>query len=543
MSLAWLLVVTLVATGGVAEPEAVNGSSPEIVALYPNPVDRGDPGEFIVVDLQVPTRTDDWVFVDDAGQRARPPPMLVEGTVAFSFEPDLAARFTDAPVYRLDGWLQLADAGQTVELRIDGRVVDRVSYDGPAPVARLWVRDRTPEPWRPLGATTFEPVDDSASITAFALPDATWVPIELLEGARERLLVGGYTFAETRVVDALIEAHTAGVEVAVHVEGRPVGGISEAMGNALDRLVHVGVPVSVHRGPYARWGYHHPKYAVVDDRVLVMTENWHADGVGGGANRGWGVVVDSPVLADALAAVFDAERDWFDADPWVQAREGVDRHPDDVTGGTYPPAFDPETVGDASVTMIVAPDNAEVVLTGLIANATESVDIVQVRVSDADFPLMRAAFEAAERGVRVRLLLSGAWYVERENRALADELHRLAEVEGLDLEVRLVDATTSFERVHAKGVIIDERTVVVSSINWNNHSLRANREVGVIIDDPAVGAYFTAVFEADWAGDPDLIVPLDLVLVTALAGGLGLLHARRLEFDDAEAPKTRKCEE
>lgn len=535
MSLTWLCILILTTTGGGGELAPVNETSVEIVALYPNPVAYQDRGEFILVEVSGPMRTDHWRFVDDAGQEALPPPMIVNGSVAFSFHPDEAAPYVDAPVFGLEGWLQLADAGQTLELRIDGEVADRVSYEGPAPRARLWVRDATPEPWVPVGATAFEPVDATAAVTAFVLPDAAGVPTTFLEGAHERILLGGYTLSDPEVVEALLDAHRRGIDVRVHVDGRPVGGISIPMGDALDRLDAAGINVTVHRGPYARWGFHHPKYAVVDDRVLVTTENWNPSGTGGRASRGWGVIVESAALADELTAVFEADTTWKDAQSWGAIRDELARHEDDSTLGSFPPVHDPEVRVDTSVTMIAAPDNAEAYLERLIRNATQTVDIKQVRIGDVDFPLLQAAIDAARDGVRVRILLAGAWYVEEDNTALAETLDDIAETEGLDLEVRLVGRNEHFDRLHAKGVIVDERYVAVSSINWNNHSIRQNREIGVVIDDEAVGAYFTAVFEADWTSDAGLTLPIELILVTLLALGILIYHATQMHFEGAEA--------
>ena len=54
------------------------------------------------------------------------------------------------------------------------------------------------------------------------------------------------------------------------------------------------------------------------------------------------------------------------------------------------------------------------------------------------------------------------------------------------------------EQIHNKGVIVDDKRVLVSSINWNSNSPNFNREAGVIIDHPGVARYFREVFEDDW---------------------------------------------
>lgn len=544
MSPGWFLLVVILTAGAGGEATVANTTDVEIVVLYPNPVTHGDRGEFILVHVSRPMRTDTWRFVDDAGQTALPPPMMVNGSVAFSHHPEEAAPYVDAPVYPLDGWLQLADAGQTLELHIDGEVIDRVSYEGPAPRARLWVRGATPEPWVPVEATSFTPVEGVGSIQAFALPDAPAVPVSFLEGATDRILLGGYTLEDPTVIDRLLDAHARGVTVRVHVEGRPVGGISKEMGEALDRLDDADINVTVHRGPYARWGFHHPKYAVVDDRVLVTTENWKPSGTGGQASRGWGVIVESPELAEGLAAVFDADTSWKDAQPWSTVRDDLARHAVDETLGQYPPVHDPVSVPNASVTLLAAPDNAEGYLIELIQGATETIDIKQVRIGNIDFPLLAAAIDAARDGVSVRILLAGAWYVREENQEMARALDELADAEGLDLSVRLVDSNEHFDRLHAKGIIVDRRHVAVSSINWNDHSIRQNREVGVVIEDPEIAAYFTAVFEADWkVEESSMSLPLELLLVSLLALAVLTYHAHQMHFEGPDAAESEEYTE
>jgi phosphatidylserine/phosphatidylglycerophosphate/cardiolipin synthase-like enzyme len=85
-------------------------------------------------------------------------------------------------------------------------------------------------------------------------------------------------------------------------------------------------------------------------------------------------------------------------------------------------------------------------------------------------------------------------------------INAIADAEGLPLEARLVDlAAHGLVKVHTKGVVVDDRRVLVSSINWNEASPSFNREAGVIVDDPETAAYFAAAFDADWdagtAGD------------------------------------------
>lgn len=502
------------------------GGAPHIVEVYPNPVPSGDVGEYVLVEVPEATSTAGWYLEDDAGQWARPEETTVEGRVALSRDPAAAAAIVDEPVVRLEGPLQLANAGQELALSVDGEVVDRVRYPGTAPEARRW--DAAERRWVPLAATAFRPTDGVGATTAFLLPDAPEPVVTLLEGARERIRLGAYTLASSAVVDALVDARRRGVDVAVHVEGRPVGGISRSMVDALDRLEDAGVPVTLHGGPYARWGYHHAKYAVVDDRLLVATENWKASGLGGRANRGWAAVVANATLADAAASVFEADAGWRDARPWAAVRDTVDPVDVDPAAGTFPSPHAPLETERAEATLLVGPEAVEAGLVGAIRDADERVEVLQVQIGGLDTPPMRETLAAARRGVTVRILLSGAWEVAEENRRFADDLAAIADAEGLDLDVRLVGPNERFRRVHAKGVVVDRERVLLGSVNWNNHSIHKNRELLLRIDDPAVAGYFATAFEADWPGPDRWTLYLGLVVATVGGGAAVALHARRL---------------
>ncbi|MFC6755381.1 phospholipase D-like domain-containing protein, partial [Halorubrum tibetense] len=160
--------------------------------------------------------------------------------------------------------------------------------------------------WRPDGYEPRAPERvTGAAVTPFVLPDSPEMPVDPLETADDRVLVAGYTLESDRVVDRLVAAHERGVAVRVLIEGTPVGGFQNRGAHAADRLHAAGVEVRVLDGEPDRFRFHHAKYAVVDDRAVVLTENWKRSGTGGGSNRGWGIVADDDAVADSLAALFE----------------------------------------------------------------------------------------------------------------------------------------------------------------------------------------------------------------------------------------------
>lgn len=494
-----VLVVFLL--GAVVPSGAAAGTSgePEIVALYPNPVHGEDAGEFVVVQFPEPTNVSGWT-VSDGESAATLPNRTLRGSVAFSTDSAVVRGMTDHRVFPFAGTLSLANGGETVRLQDGARTVDAATY-ADAPEGEVLRRRGDGRFWEPLGATDLEPVRaDAARARTFVLPDRPAVPLAVLRSARERILLAGYTFASERTARALRRAAERGVNVTVLVDGAPVGGLSRREAKLLDSLAPSGVDVEVLTGPRARYAFHHAKYAVVDDRSLVLSENWKPSGTGGSGSRGWGVAVESRNVSATLASVYRADAGWRDTVPWRAFRRNETFVAADPANGTYPSRFPSRDVPVDSVDVLVAPDNAERGMLSVLRSADRSIRVQQVSIGGRHQPFLRATLAAARRGVDVRVLLSGEWYVEAENRNLTRWLNRRARREGIPLEARVAEPRSRFEKVHNKGIIVDEERVVVGSLNWNNHSARENREVAVVLNGEEAGAYYARVFRADWRG-------------------------------------------
>jgi phosphatidylserine/phosphatidylglycerophosphate/cardiolipin synthase-like enzyme len=197
----------------------------------------------------------------------------------------------------------------------------------------------------------------------------------------------------------------------------------------------------------------------------------------------------------------------------------------------YPRAFETESVPVEQTHLLVAPDNAEAEILDRIERAEDSIDVLQVTIGDRGLPFLQAVLDAAARGVEVRILLSSAWYVSEENRQLVTWLEEQAAAANLSLSARVAEPGGAFEKIHAKGVIIDDEAVILGSINWNNNSVRNNREVALVLEGEAVATYFGDVFEADWRGEGGgRRLPLGLGLACLLGAVLAILGARRIRF-------------
>ena len=525
--------------GVVAEPDAdpenrtLVSEQPRIVELFPNPTAAENRGEYLVVRL--PERGN-WSLSDGYHEAAIP--TNASGVVALSMDPanttplldDEAAGAPHEPtdLRELDGYFPLSASGDRIELRRNGTAVAVVDYDR-APEGHRW-RASWGE-WRPRG---YDPRPATrttdATVRPFVLPDSPEMPVKPLRAAEDRLFLAGYTLGSERVADLLVAAADRGVEVRVLVEGAPVGGFSARSARLLDRVAAAGVEVRVLDGNPDRFRFHHAKYAVADDRAVVLTENWKPSGTGGRTNRGWGVVTggaasdaESDTVAADLATLFREDAAASDTRSWESFRAETEFHEGGAANGSHPTRFEPPAPTNADVELLTAPGNSADHLVARIDTADDRVLAIVPRTGGPDNRLVRALRRAAERGVDVHLLLSGAWYDREENRALAEALA------DEPVSVAVAEPRGRYGKIHAKGVVVDD-AAIVGSLNWNAGAATENREVLLAIEDEAVADFYARAYAADWRGG-GVHLPVGLVggLVVTVAGA-GVVARREVAF-------------
>lgn len=509
-------------------PPTSGPDHPAIHAIYPDPVRSGDRGEFVVLALPNGTALGRYTITD--GDTTAPlPDRTVSGRVAVTASPDSVRNLTDYPVVGLDSVPSLANGGDSVTLARNGSAVASVRYSDTRE-GELGLVSGSRLRWRPLGATDRPVVTGGpGEVRAFALPDAPRAPLAPIRNATSRVYLAGYTLSSERVADALVAAQRRGAAVRVLLEGDPVGGRTRVEARTLDRLQGAGIEVRVLAGPRARYRYHHAKYAVADDRAVVLTENWKPAGTGGKSSRGWGVTTSQPRVVAGLAATFRADATWRDAVAWDDYREGRSFQRGEPATGSYPSKFDAATVPVDRTELLVTPDNAQAALVAELDAADESIDVVQPTVGGWDEPLMRALRRAAKRGVEVRLLLSSAWYAREENRKTVERFDSWADRTGSPLSAKLADPGDRYAKIHAKGAILDGDRVILGSLNWNEQAATVNREVVLVLHGTTVADYFGQVFERDWRGGRPS-VPLGIAAAVLGALVVAALAARRIRF-------------
>ena len=306
-----------------------------------------------------------------------------------------------------------------------------------------WFAEPTPTPFSDAGGGT---------IGVFVEPDEGRSPIlRELEEAEETITLQVYLLSDEEIIAALERAHARGVEVRVLLEEHPFGG-GGLNPRAFKRLEEAGIGV--------RWSnpvfrLSHVKTFTIDrDVAIVMNLNLATSAFT--RNREFGAITTRPGEVGQAVAIFEAD--------WNRTEE---------------PADGP---------LIVSPTDSRRELLDLIDGAERTIEIYAEVVRDEE--ILAALTAAEERGVEIRLVVSEE-DDEDEDRGRAERA-LLAEAGA---EVRFLPRLY----VHAKIVLVDRERAYLGSQNFTAASLDQNREIGVLLDDPAGVATIARTFETDFA--------------------------------------------
>ena len=438
--------------------------------------------------------------------------------------------------------LRLANSNDALLLYENGILVQKVTWPDDVKPREGQIHYLDKGIWDPrplmIGQSRFSPaVFHNVSITTFVSPDSSSEIFSYaVNQASDEVLLNVYEFSSPAMADTLMTAKARQVDIKIIIEGGPVGGISPEGKEVIRNLTDSGIPVLMmvsRKGEPAPYRYDHAKYMVIDRRAILLTsENFKYSGFppqGMNGNRGWGVYLEDPELAEYFSMVYMTDY----CGKSMAGYNGSAGNPEALPSGKHRVEFTPGYFTGATVIPVIAPDTSNQI-SDLINSAEQTIEIEQAYITnETPFtlnPYLSAAINASRRGVHVRVLLDSYWYNiedEKDNDEMVALINRIGVSEHLPLEARCADlSVNTIDKIHNKGVIIDDQHVLVSSINWNSNSPNFNREAGVIIDHPGVAHYFLEVFEDDW--NPKTKVPgikTDFLKISAVAIVLVLLLA------------------
>ena len=219
-------------------------------------------------------------------------------------------------------------------------------------------------------------------VQLFVEPDAGVKPVtSAIAAATRSVWVEVYLLTDARVIAALEDARSRGVDVRVMLEQHPYGFDVVAPQRTLQMLTTAGIQAKFANSTYT---YTHAKMLIIDGATLFdLTANLSQSGLGGsslGRNREYGVIDTHHEDVAEAAAIFLA--DWNRTQPVLH-----------------------------DTNMVVSPVNSRGKITALIASAQSSLLIEDEEMYDASVRGW-ADSAAARRGVRVRLILPGSADIE-----------------------------------------------------------------------------------------------------------------------------------
>jgi len=369
-----------------------------------------------------------------------------------------------------------------------------------------------------IGQSDFElpAIKFYGELTTFVSPDCSYaVIVDEIRKANKSIYLNMYEFTNPFLCDELISALKRNVSVYIFMEGGPVGGMDDREKFILDRIAKNGGKIRFiandpNNDVYARYTYDHGKYLVIDNfTVIVESCNWAKTGLPKNptfGNREWGVLIrNSSVASSFLEVFFD---DWnpqrcdsYSSDKMNLSVPSNFYMDETAYSGSYKPQFQTNTFsGNFSVTPVFSPDNSEKAICELLDSANESIYVEQLYIykdwSDEISPFVERLVNKSKQGVDVKVIMN-------HNPSYDDTTEKCEETkmffEENGIEVKFVYTNWSvFTNVHNKGMVVDNESVLISSINWNENSVTRNRETGIIVENKEVASYYAKVFFYDW---------------------------------------------
>lgn len=296
---------------------------------------------------------------------------------------------------------------------------------------------REPAQNNDLGLIT-EPADGIAPVLAMIDHASTSVDLVM------------YELSDEQIENALVNASHRGVAVRVLLSRGYYGEPSAVNAQAHDYLQSQGVAV---QWTSASFALTHEKTLIIDgNAAMIMTFNLMPQYYA--TSRDFGVIDRDPADLTDITATFDA--DW--AGKAITTSGG-----DDLL---WSPGSEGATIA-------------------LINSATSTIEIYNEEMADDN--IIDALASAARRGVTVRVDMTYA----------SDWKSAFVSLTAVGVQIRTYSAKASLY-IHAKMILVDGREAFIGSQNFSETSQEENRELGIVMTNPAIIQSLSKTFATDW---------------------------------------------
>ncbi len=268
---------------------------------------------------------------------------------------------------------------------------------------------------------------------------------DLLASTKYTLKMRFYQITDKETLQLLRNLAQLGVKIEMILENDIYGGGSKDFKKTQDSLR--GKDVAIRTDEHLGTNYVHAKVMLIDDqRFMISTANlsypsfWN--------NREYWFISSHTGVAQSLVTIFAKDR----------------------TGEAI-------LSGDIDDHLLVCPINCRKTIENALSGAKESIAIQAQYIEDE---AVVELLETQSNAIDVRLIVG-----EYQSK------HRL---DNLSTWSKIFDDLY----LHAKNILIDDKILIMWSMNLSTNALDNNREFGIIIDDPRVIKQFKGQFERDW---------------------------------------------
>lgn len=306
-----------------------------------------------------------------------------------------------------------------------------------------------------------------------------------IDAARSSIQLEMFGFGQMDIAKALVSAKKRGVNVQVVLD--PVTknlDWEKEKQVCADYLTRNGVdlkwyPVQEGDGKNKFAQIDHVKMLILDgDKAIIGGMNW---GSHSPLNHDVDVLVEGPIV-DRMEALFG--KDYLKSGGKKSDLIPIEKTPEHPEGESYvslcTTSEDPQ---DRSV---------KAALHRAIRDSKKSIQVEMFVLSD--WSISKALCEAAERGVKVQVLLNP---FEIEGKKLNEAAASKLKEAGGEVKWYPYDEKTA-AKLHAKMGIFDGEEVILGSANWSGSGLTYNREADVDVIDPKVAGAYARMFKDDW---------------------------------------------
>lgn len=285
--------------------------------------------------------------------------------------------------------------------------------------------------------------------------DGTQIVIDFLRQAKRKIRLKQFKMVEPMMIEALAEAAARGVNVRVILNAKRSSG-DRVNDETYKQLEQQGV--SVHWGP-DRFVVSHEKSIVVDDnRAMIATFNLCPTCLA--KTRDYGIITVDDDEVEEIAACFEA--DWKNQ------------------------PFQPFPHSS----LIWSPNDTRSRVAAFVDAAKKTLDIQHPKLCDTT--ILDRILAAEKRGVRVRVLCGGKHGISPWDVLDSFSSWRILQHSGIRVRRQ------KLLKLHAKLLLADGATALVSSFNLDRSAFDLRRELGIVIEEKNVTGRLGEIFEKDW---------------------------------------------